>query len=150
MTGGRVKRIKSLIAEDEFMLTYGEGLSDVNINDLVNYHKKQKKILTLTAVNPDGRFGLLGIKDNLVKTFHEKPKTDDGWINGGFMVASTKIFNYLDSDITILERDPMITLANEGQISAFKHTGFWQPMDTLRDKITLESLFNEKRYIWKN
>ncbi len=148
MTGGRIKKIKSLINEDLFMITYGDGLSDVNLNDLLRFHKDNKKILTLTAVNPDGRFGLLGLRNDLVINFHEKPKTDQGWVNGGFMVASRKVFDYIDNDNTIFEREPLENLAKEGQLTAFKHYGFWQPMDTLRDKQLLENLLINNKAPW--
>ncbi len=148
MTGGRIKRIKELIKHDTFLLTYGDGLSDVNLHELVSFHGKQNSILTLTAVNPEGRFGLLGIKNNFITNFHEKPKTDDGWVNGGFMVANTKIFDYLADDSTILERQPLETLAKQNKLSAFKHLGFWQPMDTLRDKQFLENLIQENKAPW--
>ena len=149
MTGGRIKRIRDLITEPNFMITYGDGLSDVDLNSLVNFHNEQNKIMTITAVNPDGRFGLLGLQNDLIRSFHEKPKTNEGWINGGFMVASTKLFDYLLSDNTVLEKEPLENLANKGQLTAFKHFGFWHPMDTLRDKVTLETYYNEKRFLWK-
>ncbi len=149
MTGGRIKRVKEFIDSDTFMLTYGDGLSDVDLNKLLSFHQKRNGILTLTAVNPEGRFGLLGIKNDLVVNFHEKPKTDDGWVNGGFMVASTKIFDYIPGDETVLEKAPLETLAANNMLNAFKHYGFWQPMDTLRDKNLLEQLHNDKKYIWK-
>jgi glucose-1-phosphate cytidylyltransferase len=149
MTGGRIKRIKPLINEETFMITYGDGLSDVNLTKLLSFHKETNKYLTITAVNPDGRFGLLGIKNDLIYKFNEKPKTEDGWVNGGFMVANKEIFNYLSDDSTIFERTPMEKLASQGQLAAFKHNGFWQPMDTLRDKNLLEQYHLENKYIWK-
>jgi glucose-1-phosphate cytidylyltransferase len=149
MTGGRIKRIKPFIKEDTFLVTYGDGLSDVNLNDLVLFHKNKKTILTLTAVNPDGRFGLLGIKDFLITSFHEKPKTDDGWVNGGFMVVNKDIFNFIENDDTILERTPFEKLASLNQMAAYKHFGFWQPMDTLRDKIFLEEKWKDGSAPWK-
>ena len=148
MTGGRIKRIESYINEKTFMITYGDGLSNVDLIKLLDFHKLKSKKLTITAVNPDGRFGLLGIKNDLIFKFHEKPKTEDGWVNGGFMIADKAIFNYLDDDSTILERKPLETLANEGQLSAFKHSGFWQPMDTLRDKQLLEKYLEENKAPW--
>jgi glucose-1-phosphate cytidylyltransferase len=149
MTGGRIKRIQSLINEETFMITYGDGLSDVNLTELLSFHHSKGKKLTITAVNPDGRFGLLGIKNDLVFKFHEKPKTEDGWVNGGFMVANRSLFDYISDDKTILERAPLETLASQNQLSAFRHYGFWQPMDTLRDKNLLEEYYSENKYIWK-
>jgi glucose-1-phosphate cytidylyltransferase len=148
MTGGRIKRIQNHITDNTFMITYGDGLSDVHLTNLLDFHNKKNKKLTITAVNPDGRFGLLGIKEDLIYKFHEKPKTEDGWVNGGFMVADKEIFNYLTDDSTILERKPLESLANEGQLSAFKHNGFWQPMDTLRDKQLLEKFLEENKAPW--
>jgi glucose-1-phosphate cytidylyltransferase len=148
MTGGRIKRVQSYITEKTFMITYGDGLSNVDLIKLLDFHNQMNKKLTITAVNPDGRFGLLGIKNDLIYKFHEKPKTEDGWVNGGFMVADKAIFDYLDDDSTTLERKPLETLANEGQLSAFKHSGFWQPMDTLRDKQLLEKCLEEKKAPW--
>ena len=149
MTGGRLKRISHIIKGENFMITYGDGLSNVDLPSLVDFHNKNKKILTLTAVNPEGRFGLLGIKNDQVINFSEKPKSDDGWINGGFMVANRRLFDYLPDDETILERAPFELLAKENQLAAFKHYGFWQPMDTLRDKELLEKLNNNKLVPWK-
>jgi glucose-1-phosphate cytidylyltransferase len=148
MTGGRIKRIQSYINDKTFMITYGDGLSDINLERLLDFHMKKNTKLTITAVNPDGRFGLLGIKNDLIYKFHEKPKTEDGWVNGGFMVADKAIFDYIEDDMTILERKPLETLANEGQLSAFKHIGFWQPMDTLRDKQLLEKYLEDKKAPW--
>jgi glucose-1-phosphate cytidylyltransferase len=148
MTGGRIKRIQSYINGKTFMITYGDGLSDINLKSLLDFHMKKNTKLTITAVNPDGRFGLLGIKNDLIYKFHEKPKTEDGWVNGGFMVADKAIFDYIEDDMTILERKPLETLANEGQLSAFKHSGFWQPMDTLRDKQLLEKYLEDKKAPW--
>jgi glucose-1-phosphate cytidylyltransferase len=148
MTGGRIKRIQPYINDKTFMITYGDGLSDVNLKNLLDFHMKKNIKLTITAVNPDGRFGLLGIKNDLIYKFHEKPKTEDGWVNGGFMVADKSLFDYIEDDSTILERKPLETLANEGQLSAFKHSGFWQPMDTLRDKQLLEKFLEEKKAPW--
>jgi glucose-1-phosphate cytidylyltransferase len=148
MTGGRIKRIKDLIKEDTFLLTYGDGLSDVDLSKLVHFHKKNNKILTITAVNPDGRFGLLGLKDDYITSFHEKPKSDQGWVNGGFMIASTKVFDYIDNDNTIFEKEPLENLAKDGQLMAYRHFGFWQPMDTLRDKMLLEKLLSINNAPW--
>jgi glucose-1-phosphate cytidylyltransferase len=148
MTGGRIKRIQNLINEETFMITYGDGLSDVDLNKLIAFHKEKGKKLTITAVNPDGRFGILGIKNDLIYRFNEKPKSEDGWVNGGFMVANKEIFNYLSDDSTIFERTPMEKLASENELAAFKHNGFWHPMDTLRDKIYLEDLLTKNKTPW--
>lgn len=149
MTGGRLKRISYLIKDENFMVTYGDGLSNVDLKSLVNFHTNNNKVLTLTAVNPEGRFGSLGIKDEIVTKFSEKSKSDDGWINGGFMVANKRLFNYIPSDDTILERTPFETLAKEKQLLAFKHFGFWQPMDTMRDKKLLEDLWSSNNPPWR-
>jgi glucose-1-phosphate cytidylyltransferase len=148
MTGGRIKRIKDYIDDDSFMLTYGDGLSNVNINDLLSFHLKEKKILTLTTVNPDGRFGILEFENNLITSFVEKPKEGNGWINGGFMVASNKIFDFIQNDETIFEKQTMKSLLIKREITGFKHYGFWQPMDTLRDKNTLDALYESGKAPW--
>jgi glucose-1-phosphate cytidylyltransferase len=149
MTGGRVKRIQPYVGDETFMLTYGDGVSDVNINELLAFHKKSGRIATLTAVQPEGRWGTLDLEESTIKGFVEKPKGDNAWINGGFMVFEPKVFDYIEGDSTILEREPIENLARDGQLSAFKHEGFWQPMDTLRDKQALEKLWNEDRAPWK-
>ena len=138
MTGGRIKRLKKYLGNETFLLTYGDGLSNVNIKKLINFHKKNKKIATLTAVRPPARFGAIKIKGNKVKYFKEKSKLDEGWINGGFFVFENKIFNYLKGDQTYLERDPLQIISKKGELHAYKHNGFWQCMDTLRDKEILE------------
>lgn len=149
MTGGRIKRIKEYTENEPFMMTYGDGVSDVDINALIDYHQKNKKIATLTAIQPGGRFGMLDIEQNgEVNSFIEKAKEDGGWINGGFMVLEPKIFDYLDDDSTILERKPLETLAKEKQLCAYKHTGFWQCMDTQRDKELLEKLIETRKAPW--
>jgi len=148
MTGGRLKRIKKHL-DDTFCLTYGDGLSDVNIKKIISHHKKSKKIATLTAVQPPGRFGALGLKNDLVTKFFEKPRGDSSWVNGGFFVFEKEIFNYLKNDKTVLEREPLENLAIQNQLTAFKHDGFWQPMDTLRDKNLLDSLWNSGSAPWK-
>lgn len=150
MTGGRVKRIKDYIDNDTFMLTYGDGVSDVNIAELLRYHKDNGKIATVTSVQPEGRFGALGLNDkNEVLGFKEKPKGEVGWINGGFFVLEPEIFDYIDGDATFFEREPLENLAKKNQLMAYKHSGFWQPMDTLRDKNYLESLWADKKAPWK-
>ena len=150
MTGGRVKRIKPYIGNETFMLTYGDGVADVNIAALVDYHISHGKLATLTAVQPAGRFGALELDEkDSVRSFTEKPDGDGAWINGGFFVLEPKIFNYIEGDQIIFERDPLQQLAQEVQLRAFRHTGFWQPMDTLRDKTMLEELWSAGRAPWK-
>jgi glucose-1-phosphate cytidylyltransferase len=139
MTGGRIKRVQKYLNNEPFFLTYGDGLSDVNIADLLEYHKKQGKYCTVTAVQPAGKFGALDINNlGIVGAFEEKPRGDKTWINGGFFVCEPQIFDYLKDDSTILERQPMEKLAKDNQLAAFKHESFWRPMDTLRDKTELE------------
>ena len=138
MTGGRIKRLKKYLGNETFLVTYGDGLSNVNIKKLINFHKKNKKIATLTAVRPPARFGAIKIKGNKIKYFKEKSKLDEGWTNGGFFVFENKIFNYLKGDQTYLERDPLQIISKKGELHAYKHNGFWQCMDTLRDKEILE------------
>jgi glucose-1-phosphate cytidylyltransferase len=150
MTGGRVKRIKDYINNEPFMLTYGDGVADVNINTLLTYHKETGKIVTITAVQPGGRFGTLDIDETgAINSFREKNVEDGGWINGGFMVLQPEIFNYLDDDSTVFERNPLETLASQGQLSAYKHNGFWQCMDTQRDKLYLEELLASDNAPWR-
>jgi glucose-1-phosphate cytidylyltransferase len=150
MTGGRIKMAREYIAKDDFMLTYGDGLSDVDISVLVNFHKTHKKAITMTAVQPDGRYGALDIqKDGLIASFDEKPKGDGSWINGGFFVCQPKVLDYIDGDDTMLELEPLSNLAIDGQMMAFKHQGFWQSMDTLRDKKTLCDIWNGGNAPWK-
>lgn len=150
MTGGRLKRVRDYVKdEDAFCLTYGDGVGDVNITDLIAFHKQQQLKATLTATLPPGRFGALNISGCKVNSFQEKPKGDGGMINGGFFVLSPKVIDYIASDNTIWERDPLERLANEGELAAFPHHGFWQPMDTLRDKIHLEELWQSGKAPWK-
>ena len=150
MTGGRIKRIKKYIKDDEaFCLTYGDGVSDVDIGKLIKYHREQQTMATLTAVYPPGRFGALDLSDNKVQSFKEKPKGDGARINGGFFVLSPKVIDLIEDDSTVWEQDPMEKLASQGQMSAFKHDGFWQPMDTLRDKNYLEELWQSHAAPWK-
>ena len=149
MTGGRIKRIQEHI-DDTFCVTYGDGLSDVNINNLISFHKEKKSLATLTAIHPPERFGVLNISGDYVSEFHEKHRGDSSWINGGFFVFEPEVFDYLqDDDMTILERAPLETLAKEQKLTAFRHNGFWFPMDTLRDKRHLENLWNTKKAPWK-
>jgi len=152
MTGSRVKQIKKYIPEGEsFMLTYGDGVSDVDISALLAHHKKHGKIATMTAVQPPAKFGVLDIDDeSTVLEFKEKPESDAGWINGGFMVLNYEVFQYIDDDpMRIFEREPLENLARDRELSAYKHRGFWLPMDTLRDKNTLERLWNNNEAPWK-
>ncbi len=149
MTGGRLKRVREYVKDDTFCLTYGDGVSDVNLPGLLAFHKKQGTLATVTAVQPAARFGALEIVNNRVKYFEEKPKGDGNWINGGFFVLEPGIFDYLAGDQTIWERDPLERLAREQQLSAFKHQGFWSSVDTLRDKNHLEELWASGRAPWK-
>ena len=149
MTGGRLKRIQKHI-DDTFCVTYGDGLSDININNLISFHKEKKSLVTLTAIHPPERFGVLSLSGDYVSEFHEKHRGESSWINGGFFVFEPEVFDYLqDGDMTILERAPLETLAKEQKLTAFKHNGFWFPMDTLRDKRYLENLWNTKKAPWK-
>lgn len=150
MTGGRIKRIQKYIGDEPFMLTYGDGVCDIDVNKLLEFHKENKRYVTMTAIQPGGRFGMLNIDDtNGVTAFAEKKKEDGGWINGGFMVVEPEVFAYIDGDSTVFEREPLEKLAEENQISAYKHYGFWQCMDTMRDKEYLEKLLSENNAPWK-
>jgi glucose-1-phosphate cytidylyltransferase len=151
MTGGRIKAIREFIGNETFMLTYGDGLSDVNIKHLVDHHYASKTLATVTAVQPSGRFGALNFhqNSNLIKNFEEKPKGDGAWVNGGFFVCEPAIFDYIEDTSTIWEREPLEKLAKDGQLTSYKHDGFWRPMDTLRDKIELENLWNSGKAEWK-
>ncbi|MDR2866985.1 MAG: glucose-1-phosphate cytidylyltransferase [Methanomassiliicoccaceae archaeon] len=150
MTGGRIKRIKKYVDGETFMLTYGDGVSDVEIDKLQKFHKKCGKRATLTAVRPDGRFGILDMNGDAVASFREKTVEDAGWVNGGFMVLEPEVFDYIKGgDDTIFERDPLEKLSADGQLAAFRHPGFWQCMDTLRDKEKLEDLWKKGRAPWK-
>jgi glucose-1-phosphate cytidylyltransferase len=151
MTGGRIKRIQKYIGNKRFMLTYGDGVSDLNIKELEVYHIESGKCLTMTAVQPGGRFGVLDINDttNEIKEFAEKSKEDGGWINGGFMVVEPEVFNYIKDDTTVFEKEPLESLAKDGKLIAYKYNGFWQCMDTPRDKELLEKLWRENNVPWK-
>ena len=138
MTGGRLKRLKKKLGKDTFLLTYGDGISNVNLDKLIKFHKKNKKLITLTAVRPPARFGAIKILGKKVKTFKEKSKLDEGWINGGFFVVEPKFLNFIKGDTTFLEREPLERASKNNQLLAFKHNGFWQCMDTKRDKDFLE------------
>ena len=150
LTGGRLKRVKEYLKDEEaFCFTYGDGLSDINISELIEFHNSHKKLATVTAVQPPGRYGSLAIDNLRVTGFLEKPKGDGAWINGGFFVLSPKVIDYIDSDEDSWEAAPLINLAQENQLMAFSHTGFWQPMDTLRDKNHLEDLWQSGNAPWK-
>ena len=142
MTGGRLKKVKNFLDDETFCFTYGDGLSDLNIKDSVEFHKNNKKYATIAAVKPPGRFGSLKIDGGLVEKFNEKPDGDGNWINGGFFVLEPTVFDYIKDDSTIWEREPLEKMTQEKQISAYKHIGFWHPLDTLRDKNNLEVLWN--------
>ena len=149
MTGGRIKRIQKYIGDETFMLTYGDGVSDIDINKLLEYHKNSGYSATLTAIQPGSRFGVLEIEDTgAIQSFVEKHKEDGGWINGGFMVLEPNVFDYLEDDNTIFERAPLEKLAEERSLSAYKHFGFWQCMDTLRDRELLEDLIKKGEAPW--
>lgn len=154
MTGGRIKRISQYVKDETFCLTYGDGVSDVDISALIAFHKEQKSLVTLTAVQQSGRFGIftLGDQNTRINSFREKPKgdgIDNAWVNGGFFVVEPEALDYISNDQTIWEKEPLEQLAEIGQLSAFKHFGFWHPMDTLRDKQVLENLYETKKAPWK-
>ena len=150
MTGGRIKRIQKFVGQEPFLMTYGDGVSDVDINALIQHHKQANKTLTLTAVRPGGRFGALELSEtNEIRSFKEKNIDDGGWINGGFMVIEPEIFEYLDGDSCVFEREPLETLASMGKLQAYKHYGFWQCMDTMNDKNKLEKLLEKNEAPWK-
>ena len=145
MRGGRLKKFEKIINNETFMITYGDGLSDVNINKLVKFNKKNKKIATLTAVRPPARFGAVKLNGNKVSYFKEKSKLDEGWINGGFFVMEPTIFKYISGNKTFLEKEPLVNISKKKELVAFRHEGFWQCMDTKRDKELLEKNFKIKR-----
>jgi len=151
MTGGRLKRVRKYISNDEdFCFTYGDGVSDINISDLLQYHKKQDRLATLAAMRPPGRYGALKIDHaGIVDSFQEKPDGDGSWINGGFFVLNSKVIDYIDNDLTSWEAEPLSRLAANGELAAYKHGGFWQPMDTLREKNLLNELWNNGDAPWK-
>ena len=150
MTGGRLLRLKGLLGDKPFMVTYGDGLGTVDIQALVDFHQAHGKLATVTAVRPPARFGGLVLDGNIVSEFSEKTQTGEGWINGGFFVFEPGVFNYLENgDQTILEREALEALANDKQLMAFRHAGFWQPMDTLREKQILDSLWSSGKAPWK-
>lgn len=151
MTGGRIKRVQKYIGNEPFMLTYGDGVGDINIPELIDFHKQNNKTVTLTAVLPDGKFGALQLNNSDdITEFREKPAGDGSWINGGFFVCEPKVFDYITKgDSTIFEREPLERLAADKQLKAYKHTGFWKPMDTLKQKMELNSLWNSDNPPWK-
>jgi len=149
MTGGRLRRIKNYLDEENFCFTYGDGLSDINITKLLQFHEENGKLATVTAVQPKGRFGAISIEKNIVKKFKEKPKGDRSYINGGFFVLSKKVIDLIDGDEIIWEKEPLEKLTLMGELSAYLHDGFWQPMDTLRDKVELERLWSLDVAPWK-
>jgi glucose-1-phosphate cytidylyltransferase len=149
MTGGRILRLRSWIGDEPFMVTYGDGVGDINIQDLVSFHQAHRKLATVTAVRPPARFGGLTLDGEAVSEFSEKPQAGEGWINGGFFVFEPGVFDYLCDDQTILERAPLERLASDKQLMAYRHSGFWQPMDTLRDKYLLEDYWSSRKAPWK-
>ena len=150
MTGGRLKRVKSFIGDEPFFMTYGDGVANVNIKELLEFHKTHGKKATLTAVKPDSRFGVLDITDNnQINAFREKSQVDSGYINAGFMVLEPDVLDYIKDDSVMFEREPLEALAENNQLMCFKHNGFWQCMDTLRDKVKLETLWIENKAPWK-
>lgn len=151
MTGSRIKQAKNFIGNEPFLLTYGDGVCDVDINKLVGFHREQGRTMTVTAIQPEGRFGVLDIQENnKVEQFYEKPHGDGGWINGGFFVCEPKVFDYIsDSPDCIFEREPMEKMALAGELSAFQHDGFWKCMDTLRDKVRLNEIWDNNQASWK-
>jgi len=149
MTGGRVKRIQSYVGDEPFMLTYGDGVGDVDIPRLLDLHRAHGKLATVTSTQPSGRFGALNIDAaGSVSSFQEKPEGDGGWINAGFFVMQPEVFNYIEGDSTILEREPLENLAKDGELMTYKHRGYWQPMDTLRDKMHLDDLLKKEEAPW--
>lgn len=149
MTGGRLKRVRDYIGDDDFCFTYGDGVGDVDISSLIAFHKQEGHLATLTATQPPGRFGSVNLNGHRVDSFQEKPQGDGAWVNGGFFVLNPKVIDYIDDDSTVWEREPMERLAREGQMNAWLHRGFWQPMDTLRDKNHLEELWASGNAPWK-
>jgi glucose-1-phosphate cytidylyltransferase len=149
MTGGRIKRAKDFIGKEPFLLTYGDGVSDVNLTELIQFHKQHGKLITMTAVQPEGRFGALETNGERVESFLEKPKGDGSWINGGFFVCQPEVLNYIKDDSTVFEQEPLQQLAKDGQLFNFRHSGFWKCMDTLRDKKVLNEMWESRQAKWK-
>jgi glucose-1-phosphate cytidylyltransferase len=148
-TGGRLRRVAKYVGDETFCFTYGDGVSDVDLTALIAFHRKQGRLATLTSVQPQGRFGALDIEGGRITRFEEKPQGDGTWVNGGFFVLEPRVLSYIEGDATPWEREPLETLAREGQLSAWAHRGFWQPMDTLRDKMKLEDLWQRGVAPWK-
>lgn len=149
MTGGRLKRLKNWIGDESFLMTYGDGVADVNVSKLIDFHKKEKKLATITAVHPAARFGALSIQNDSVKNFAEKNQSKEGWINGGFFVLEPSVIDLIENDKTTWEREPLEHLAKQEELSAYCHKGFWQPMDTLREYQMLESMWETNKAPWK-
>ena len=150
MTGGRIKRAAAVVTDEPFMLTYGDGVCDININELLAFHQKSKKLITMTSVQPEGRFGALEIADeNLVTSFREKPKGDGAWINGGYFVCQPEVLSYIENDSIVFEQEPLEKLAGEKQLVTYRYNGFWKCMDTLRDKNQLNEMWNSGTAKWK-
>ncbi|MFT5725083.1 MAG: glucose-1-phosphate cytidylyltransferase [Bacteroidia bacterium] len=150
MTGGRIKRVQELIGNNQFLLTYGDGLSDINIPELIEYHNKHKGYVTMSAIQPEGRFGSLAIGDNgCINSFKEKPKGDGSWVNGGYFVCDPEVFNFIDGDDSIFERSPLELLAKEGRLFSKKHYGFWKCMDNINDKNNLNEMWKNNSARWK-
>lgn len=149
MTGGRLKRVRDFVGNETFCFTYGDGVSDVDIGSLIEFHKRQGVLSTVTAVQPPGRFGALDIIDDRIVGFREKPQGDGGWINGGFFVLEPSVFDYIEGDSTVWEKEPMERLSRDKELSTYRHTGFWHPMDTLRDRNFLEELWASGKAPWK-
>jgi glucose-1-phosphate cytidylyltransferase len=149
MTGGRLRRVLQYLGDEDFCFTYGDGVADIDIGRLVEFHRKEGTLVTVTAVQPTGRFGSMVLDGSRVTEFSEKPTGDGAWINGGFFVVSPKVAPYLEGDETVWEREPLQRLASEGQLTSYRHTGFWQPMDTLREKLRLDELWESGTAPWK-
>ncbi|MGJ8620587.1 MAG: glucose-1-phosphate cytidylyltransferase [Methylophilaceae bacterium] len=149
MTGGRLKRVRSYIGDSDFCFTYGDGIGDIDIGALIQFHQQHGKLATITATQPPGRFGAISFEDSLVKSFQEKPNGDSAWINGGFFVLSPKVLDLIDGDTTVWEKGPLEKLSKKGELQAWFHRGFWQPMDTMRDKNYLEQLCIDDKAPWK-
>jgi glucose-1-phosphate cytidylyltransferase len=152
MTGGRLKRVQHYIGDETFCMTYGDGVSDINITELIDFHRSQNTLATLTAVKPPGRFGAfkLDSEQSRILSFKEKPQGDGAWINGGYFVLEPKVMDYIAGDATVWEQEPLVQLAENNQLSAYRHSGFWHPMDTLRDKTTLEAYWQNNQAPWKS
>jgi glucose-1-phosphate cytidylyltransferase len=150
MTGGRIKRAQNVVGNEPFMLTYGDGVSDINIDELVKFHKSHGKSITLSSAQPEGRFGALGLDGDKVESFLEKPKGDGGWINIGYFVCEPQVFDYItEGDLSVFEQEPLKTLAKDGEMMTYKHNGFWKPMDSLKDKNDLNKLWDSGKAPWK-